>query len=289
MTKQDVVDFIAKGFTLANLPDSFQRLNEIANDPHSDIDDVVEVVRQDPELAANLLRLANSSFYNQGEPVGAIELAAQKLGLRVVVESSLALGIIQAIKIDPTYFDLTAFWRRSLSIAYLTEFVLQRMPTYLRARTDSNTLFTAGLLHDMGLLVLIQGFSETMMGVVDHALIEDVPLQDAEQQILGFTHQDVGRVLFKKWNLPEQLMAVAGYHHKPMELPKRIHAIVVDAIHIADFICSNRAIASQRTTFKPILQQEVWKRSGIGLEHIPEICELADRAAHSAELLLAHC
>ncbi len=288
MTKQDVVDFIANGFSLGNLPDSFQRLNEIANDPHSDIEDVVEVVRHDPELAANLLRLANSSFYNQGDPVSTIEEAAQKLGLRVVVESSLALGIIKAIAIDPTYFDLHAFWRRSLSIAYLTEVVLQFMPSYLRTRTDANTLFTAGLLHDLGLLVLIQGFPDTMMGIVDHALNEDIPLQDAEQAILGFTHQDVGRVLFKKWSLPEQFLAVAGYHHKPMELTKRVYVVLVDAIHISDFICSNRAIAHARTTFKPILYEDVWKRSGIGLEQMPDLCELADRAATSADLLLLH-
>ena len=288
MKKQDVIDFIASGFTLANLPETFQRLNELANDPHSSLDEVVLVVRRDPELAANLLRLANSSHYAKGYPVSTIEEAAQTLGLRTVVESALALGIIKAIRIDLTYFDLHAFWHRSLSVAYLTEPVLDLLPNYLKSRTDVKTLFTAGLLHDMGLLVLVQGFPETMMGVVGHALTKDIPLHDAEQEMLGFTHQDVGRVLFKKWNLPEHFLAVAGYHHKPMELPKRIYAVLVDVIHIADFVCSQRAVAGKRPAFKPVLQEEVWKRAGVSLSQNPDIAARADHASHAADVLL-HC
>lgn len=288
MTKQDALQFIAHGFTLASLPESFQRLNEIQNDPHSDIDDVVAVVKRDVELATSLLKLANSSIYNQGDPVSSIEEAAQKLGMKTIVESSLALGMIKAIDIDESYFDIHAFWKRSLSIAYLAESVHKFLPNYLQARVDRTGIFAAGLLHDMGLLVLIQGFPDTLMGTVDYALNEDIPLQEAEMQKFNFTHQDVGRILFKRWKLPEQLLAVAGYHHKPLDLKHHEYRTMVDVIHIADYICSNRAIAEQQTTFKPTLFEKVWERSGIKMELLPDITDEADKAAEAADFLL-HC
>lgn len=288
MTKREVLDFIANGFTLANLPESFHRLSEIAKDPHSDIEDVVHVVRRDPELAANLLKLANSSLYNPtSDPVTSIEEASQKLGLKLIVESSLALGIINAIEINPAYFDLHAYWSRSLTIAYITESVLSISPGFVQNRVDKNTLFTAALLHDIGLLVLMQGFPDEMMNVVEYALVEDLPLQDAELQKLTFSHQDVGRILFKRWKLPMDLQAVAGYHHKPMHLTSIDLSTLVDIVHISDYICSNRSIADQRTTFKPILQKDVWKRAGISLDQIPEITEKAAEAADAADCLLA--
>ncbi|MDQ8188273.1 HDOD domain-containing protein [Pelagicoccus sp. SDUM812002] len=286
MNKQQVIDFLTTDFSLANLPDSFMQLRRIANDPHSDIADVVEVVRKDTELAASLLKLSNSSIYNNGsEQVGTIEEAAQLLGLRKVVESSLALGIIQEVKIDSEQFDLRCYWKRSLSVATIAEDVYLAAPRYLKTIIDPKMLYTAGLLHDIGMLALIQGFTDEMARIVDLAVCQGLPIQEVEQREFGFTHQDVGRILFKKWNLPEELQSVAGYHHNPIELRRRLLYPLVDLVYISDYICS---VCSDHTAsaFKPKMYEEVWKRSGISLSLIEDFADRMDEVYASTNAIL---
>lgn len=286
MNKQQVIDFLTSGFALANLPESFMQLRRIAIDPHSDIEDVVLVVRKDPELAASLLKLSNSSVYNSGgEHISTIEEAAQLLGLRKVVESSLALGIIKQIKIDSDLFDLKSFWSRSLAVATVAEEVYLSAPRHIKTIIDPKLIYTAGLLHDIGFLALIQGFTAEMMSVVDIAICDGLPIQEVEQRHFGFTHQDVGRILFKKWNLPEDLQCVAGFHHNPIELKRRLFYPLVDIVYIADYIC---CVCSKQSVsaFKPRMYEEAWKRSGLSLDLIEDFSERLDNVYESASAIL---
>ncbi|MDQ8199258.1 HDOD domain-containing protein [Pelagicoccus enzymogenes] len=287
MTRQQVIDFLTSGFALANLPDSFMQLQRIANDPHSDIEDVVEVAKRDSELAASLLKLSNSSLYNSaGDEISTIEGAAQLLGLRKVVESSLALGVIKKIDIDSSCLDLCCFWKRSLAVATLSEDVYLATPRHLKTIVDPKLLYTAGLLHDIGLLALVQGFAPEMVRVVETAIAEGLPIQEVEYREFGFTHQDVGRILFKKWNLPEELQCVAGYHHNPIELRRRLFYPLVDLVYIADYICC----ASSRqpvSAFKPKMYEEVWRRSGLSLDMIDSFSDRLDEVVASTEAILS--
>ncbi len=286
MNKQQVIDFLTSDFSLANLPDSFMQLRRIANDPHSDIDDVVQVVRKDPELAASLMKLSNSSLYNSGgEHVGTIEEAAQLLGVRKVVESSLALGIIKKIEIDESCFDLRSYWSRSLAIATIAEDVYMAAPRQLKTIVDPKLLYTAGLLHDIGLLALIQGFTEEMKNIVDISICDGFPIQEVEKREFGFTHQDVGRILFKKWKLPEELQCVAGYHHNPIELRRRLFYPLVDLVYIADYICCVCGNQSA-TAFKPRMYEEVWKRSGLNLNLIEDFSDRLEDVYASSDAIL---
>lgn len=286
MNKQQVIDFLTSDFSLANLPDSFMQLRRIANDPHSDIEDVVEVVRKDAELAASLLKLSNSSLYNNGSShVGTIEDAAQLLGLRKVVESSLALGVIKQIKIDHDGFDLRTFWTRSLAVATISEDVYLAAPRHLKTIVDPKLLYTAGLLHDIGMLALIQGFTDEMLELMDRSNREGMAIHEMEQRTFGFTHQDVGRILFKKWSLPEELQCVAGYHHNPIELRRRLYYPLVDLVYIADYICSvsENELAN---ILKPKMYEEVWKRSGMSLDMVEDFSDRLEDVFASSDAIL---
>lgn len=287
MTKQEVIDFLTGGFQLANLPVSFSQLRQIAQDPHSDLEDVVNVARQDQELAASLLKLANSSLYSNGsETYGTIEESVQRIGLSKVVEHSLALGIVKRIQVVHDAFDINRFWRRSITVGRIAEELFDVAPKMLQNVVDRQQLFTAGLLHDIGLLALIQGFSGEMMTIFDKCICEDRQLHFVEEREFGFTHQDVGRILFKKWGLPEELQCVAGYHHDPLEVRRRLMYPLVDMIHIADYlccICSDDPISD----FKPQLNEAVWVRSGLSLDLLDQFKPQVQDAVRSADTLLA--
>lgn len=287
MTKQEALDFLTSDFSLTNLPESFQKLRDIANDPHSDINDVVAVVRKDAELATRLMKMANSSLYNQhGEHVATIEDASQKLGLRRILESSLAIGIIKEIHIDPEHFDLLNYWRRSLTIATITEEVYEIAPRFIQSRIEKNLLFTAGLLHDIGLLVLMQGFAPEMIKIADYAVAMDIPMHEAERIHFGFTHQEIGRIVFKKWNFPEILQAAAGFHHDPLDLKRRVYAPLVDLIYISDYAYCKRSDTPFRNPCKAVMHGSVWKRIGIDPDQIESLEPTITAAEEAAECLL---
>ncbi len=286
MNEQTVTRYLTDGFTLATLPETFKRLEEISKDTRSDIDDVVAVVKTDSQLAASLLRLANSPFYSSGLGISTIEEAAQKLGLQTILESSLALGMVKAIEIDSRYFDINAYWRRSLSIAYTAEIAYEFASPEFKAKIDPKSTFTAGLLHDLGMLVLMQGFPEETMEVVDKAIADKTSLPETEKLCFGFTHQQVGRTLFEKWQLPRQLQAVAGFHHNPEVLGDARLRPLVDLICIADYVCSKRALIANPINLRPVLCESAWQDAGIGLEKLIEIMERAEEAAGTVDLLL---
>lgn len=285
VTKQQVIEFLTEGFTLSNLPDSFMQLRRVANDPHSDIEDVVAIARKDPELAASLLKLANSSVYNSGEAVGTIEEAAQLLGLRAVLQCALALGIVKKIHVPAGSFDLGAFWSRSLSVAAISESVYEHAPRLIKSIVDPKLLYTAGLLHDIGMIALVQGFQGEMSAVIDQAIESGEPIPEAESRAFGFTHQDVGRILFKKWNLPEELQCVAGYHHNPLDLRRRLYYPLVDIVYVADFICCAGGPETPGA-FRPAMLEEVWKRSKLDVSLIEEFSEKVEEATQSAQVIL---
>lgn len=287
MTKQEVIDFLTNGFQLANLPLSFTRLRQIANDAHSDLQDVVEVAREDQQLSASLLRLANSSLYSKGsEQAISIEDAVQKIGLKKVVEHSLALGIVNRIDVKHENFDVTSFWRRSIIVGRIAEEILDVAPKLLRTVVDRQHLYTAGLLHDIGLLALIEGFPGEMYEIFDCCAAEKRPLYQIERRVFGFTHQDVGRILFKKWSLPEELQCVAGYHHEPLELQRRLLYPLVDLINISDYLCC-LCETDNAGVFRPELIEEVWKRNGISFELAEELKLKVQAAFSDADAILA--
>lgn len=287
MTKQEALDFLTGEFSLSNLPESFQKLRDISNDPHSDVSDVVAVVRNDSELATRLMKMANSSLYNQhGDHVSTIEEASQRLGLRRILESSLAIGVIKEIDIDHEHFDLPNFWRRSLTIALISEEVYAIAPRFIQSRVEKNLLFTAGLLHDIGLLVLVQGFPREVLRVADHAIARDIPLYESERQLFGFTHQEIGRITFKKWNFPEVLQAAAGFHHEPLELKRRVYTPLVDTLYISDYIYCLGSDTPFRNPCKPVLHREVWNRVGIDPRVVDSLADKISEASEVADCLI---
>lgn len=287
MTKQEVIDFLTNGFQLANLPVSFTRLRQIANDPHSDLEDVVAIAREDQELATSLLRLANSSLYNNGmDQAVSIEEAVQKIGLKKVVEHSLALGIVKRICVSHESFDAKSYWRRSITVGRIAENVFEAAPKLLKSVVDKQHLYTAGLLHDIGLLALIEGFPGEMYDIFERCSAEKLPLYQIERTQFGFTHQDVGRILFKKWSLPEELQCVAGYHHEPLELQRRLLYPLVDMIYIADYLCC-ACSEDNGGIFRPEKIDAVWERNGISFETTESLSAEVRSAFADAEMILS--
>ncbi|MCQ8105174.1 HDOD domain-containing protein [Methylomonas sp. SURF-2] len=191
---------------LFSLPDIYFQLNEMVRDPRYSMADMGGVISKDPALSARLLRLVNSSFYGFQSRIDTISRAVAIVGIDDLYNLVVATCVVDRFsKIPCDLVDMTAFWMRSVHCGVVTKLLgKQCMPL------NTERLFLAGLLHDLGSLVIYQVMPEQASQVLLSIRQDRRLLAGFEHEIIGFTHADVARELLKSWALPESLHEVVG-------------------------------------------------------------------------------
>lgn len=170
-------------------------------------DDVTKILGSDQALAGKVLKLANSSFYGMSGQVGSVSRAVVILGFSAIRSMALGLGMAQAIRTAAREMDLDYFWRHALFVASSA-----RTLAVDCGRVDPEEVFIAGLIHDLGRLVL-EMVHPGLAGEVAHVAAAD--LLAAEQEITGMAHTKAGQKVMRHWRLPENLVQIARFHHHP--------------------------------------------------------------------------
>lgn len=208
------------------------------------VTEVAAILRQDPVLVARVLRAANSAAYAGRSPVTSIRDALLRLGLVRVRRLALIASLYDAVPVRGTRAAREAFWLHSLAVAYGAEVLVRQAPTPAE-EPDPEAAFLAGLLHDLGLLVLEAHYPREAVAVKRYADTEGVPLCRAEVAVLETDHGELGALLATHWGVAEPIPTAIRAHHR-LELapePLRWHAAV---IHLADFLASTEEIADLR-------------------------------------------
>jgi len=196
---------------LVTLPDIYFQLNEMMDDPRFTLADIGSVISKDPALTARLLRTVNSSFYGFESRIDTISRAIAIIGVQELYNLVVATCVVDSFrKISTDLVDMTLFWIRSVECAIVTR-LLAKQCSILNAER----MFLAGLLHDIGSLVMYQTIPELSSQVLVTIRQDRRLLPEAERQIVGFTHADVGRELLKSWKLPDSLYQVIGHYRQP--------------------------------------------------------------------------
>ena len=196
---------------LVTLPDIFVHINQLVEDPNSSTNDIADAVGKDPSFTVRLLRVANSSFYGFPSEIDSLSKAVSIIGTSQIRTLALAMSVASAFEGLPnTLVSMQHFWRHSLYCAL----VARRLSKLING-CDSEVVFTAALLHDIGELVIFsrlpQQAKESLLLVLDSA--DELPVYQAERQIMGFDHAQVGGELARQWKLPPILEECIEFHH----------------------------------------------------------------------------
>jgi len=219
---------------LSSLPQVIVEVINIANNPDASIAELAGVVKRDPALTAKLLRIVNSPYYGPAKEITTIHQAIVTVGLRTVTAVALAASIYDKFKTMGQSLDRVKFWRHSLEVA-LTSRLIAREVGY----EPAEEAFAAGLLHDVGSLVLEASFPEEFAR--NCRLAESgVRLTSVEQRTWGTNHARVGQFLLTQWGLPERICMAVGNHHVLVEngeeaSESKLNQIVNLANHISKF------------------------------------------------------
>jgi len=199
------------------------------------VDEVVRLVSYDNSIAAQCLRVASSPLFGLAQPPRSIKAAMISLGLRRVETILLTCCLGQAFPAKKWVLDPVVFWRHSLGCAMVCRRFSEKL-----AAADAEKAYMAGLLHDIGFMVNCLVFPKEFAVAMRRACQEEIPLDEAEQATMGFTHCDTGRALAEKWKLADDITAVIAYHHG---LEQRQNAQpLVALVHLSDLFCRMRGL-----------------------------------------------
>lgn len=236
-------DLVSSTGDLAALPTTVVRLLDLLKDQTCAADKVVEVLDQDGAMTANVLKLSNSAFYGVRGTVSTTRQALVMLGNRAVVSLAFATGMVPVMRRNLVGYgiDRDRYWEHSLTSAMAAGVAMTR----LDASAHACEAFTAGLVHDIGMLALDERLSTDGMRLVPAFPLFNVA--EREQHALGFDHTDAGALLAENWGFPAALAAAIAYHHHPWTAP--VEQNVVAAVMVGDMVAQ---MAGDR------LQPEAW-------------------------------
>jgi putative nucleotidyltransferase with HDIG domain len=277
-TPEELVHSLRK---LASLSALHMHLLELLLDPGTSLLDMVPLINRDPALTARVLRRSNSAYYGRSGTVGTVLEAIKVLGLGQLREIVLATTVQQMFEHIPRdLLSLPGFWRHSLAVA-----ILGRELALACGYPDADEARTAGLLHDVGRLLML-----TVMPVPYHKLLlfaraAGHRMSQVEFEHIGYTHAQAGGALFTEWGFPQALAQVARFHHQPEEIFK--HRQLVMIVQLADVLAHALELGQSGETRIPCFHTGIWQELELDFARVkPMLYEVETRLADELDLLL---
>jgi len=253
-----------------------QEIEQALQSPQCNLSTIGDAIQKDPDMTARLLRLANSPFFGFANRLSTVAEAVSLLGIQQIQDMIVASSVLEQFKGVPDKFvNKDSFWRHSLAVG-----ITARLLAMERRLPKPDKFFVAGLLHDVGRLVLLSQAAEWAQTVFELYQRERLLLREAEKRVLGYDHQQIASELLQSWSYPPVLVQAVAFHHTPGQSVARMEAAVV---HIADHLVNAMGIGSSGEQFIPPLEDKAWSLLGLELETLTKIVEAVDEQILAVE------
>jgi len=281
--RDKLIDGVIKDIThIATLPEITVKIVELVECPRSTAADLHAVIANDPALSARVLKVVNSAFYALPGQIGSINRAIVLLGLNAVKNIAIAASLAKLFRggrLCPS-FAARDLWEHSIAVAAGTKLLAERVELPL-----SDEAFLGGLIHDIGLMVMMQARRPKLVQVLERVESESITFRDAELQVLGVTHEQLGRALCESWKFPATLARVAGHHHSPARLDPESRALAC-MVHVADVLAGELGLGYAGTVQRQAIDQCVLDELKLRPDSLDELRNDLPQAARVADELM---
>ena len=251
---------------LPTLPTVLTEIGRLMQDPHTTADEVGEAISGDQSLSSKVLKLVNSAFYGFPGRISTVTHAIVILGFATVKNMILTASVLNyfATKGDKGAFDVEKFWQHSVSVGAAAKSIAQ-----YKGIKEEEEYFIAGLLHDIGKVILNQYSMTDMVKIMKVVIEKKCLFFDAEKEVLGITHQDVGGWLAGEWNFPKSLRYSIEYHHYPPAAKE--HSKMASVVHMADILVRAMGVGSGGDRKIPMINSKAWEEVNIKEDDFPKL------------------
>jgi len=228
-TKLNVILAIIDSFP--SMPGAGARMLALLQEQDAKVAEIEEILRYDPGLTANVLKLANSAYFGVPSKIGSLKQAVVLLGMKRLMQLVVISCVSAVMDKSVAGYDLPAgdLWRHSIAVAIASEAMVKD-----RKKEGRIDVFTPALLHDIGKLVLGSFVSEELEAIQQIAG-KGVPFVVAENMILGTDHAEIGARILERWNLPAEVINAVRWHHDPDSADAS--DMQMDVVYLANLLC----------------------------------------------------
>lgn len=278
--KRTIRDRVRKIDGLPVFPATHAEIMKLAKSENATSEALAEQIKMDPSLLATILKLVNSAYYGLRKKVDSLKVAVSLLGFEEIANLVMSAQVFQNLGgyKNKLGLDLKGFWRHSVGTGFVARCVAKKL------QTEAETAFLAGMLHDLGKVVLDRFFPDYYIQVMGLVKGGEMSISQAEEEILGLTHADVGGQLAAEWKFSENLQNVIMYHHAP-EIARRYQRLV-GLVHLADVICRTLQFGSGGDMLVPQIDPAVMDRFALTEKGLQMFAETAKEDLEDAESFL---
>jgi len=272
------IDTLVDGIpSLGSCAGVLDEIETILANPQCTLTDVGEAIEKDPDLTARLLRLGNSSFFGFPTRIETVSETINLIGIQQVqdlISVSTVVEMFEGVSAD--LVNMESFWKHSLACG-----IAARALALARRVPKPEKYFVAGLLHDVGRLVIYLQAPERARQVFAARARHPMLLRDAEVEVFGFDHAEVGGALLKAWNYPANLIQTVRHHHQPLHAGS--FQLEASLIHVADYVVNAMQLGSSGERQAPPPHAAAWDRLGLPLDALAEVVDTTDQQLAEVE------
>jgi HD-like signal output (HDOD) protein len=275
-------DILHKAFAIPQMPMPVQKVLAYIGNPGADLRQLSRIIEYDPGLTVNVLRMANSSFFGTGGKVTSVREALMRLGLNRVYQLVIASGVAPMTRYEIKGYGLRPgeLLEHSVAVATASETLAKEL-----GRVAPPHTFTAGLLVNIGKTVM-GSFLEVDAGpILALAHERHVSFEQAEEEILGINHAELGAILLERWSIPIPIVNVVRYRLRPDDCPEP--DLALDLVHVGDVIAKMTGIGLGIDGMQYTPSEAVFTRLDITPEQMEAVMEtILEQIAEVREILI---
>jgi HD-like signal output (HDOD) protein len=220
---RDPRNLIKSDSELMSLPDIYLRIEGVIQDPNSSARHIAAIISQDPNLSAKLLKIVNSVFYGFKQKIDTISRAVTIVGHNQIIDLVMGTSVMALFReIPSSLMNMNLFWEHSVACGTCARWIAGS-----RKFPNLESFFVAGLLHDLGKLIIFKNLPGPAKAVLRQVRHSDCFYYQTERDLIGFDHTQVGKALAEQWKLPAGLEQAIGSHHPPWSLPLEAEAALI--------------------------------------------------------------
>lgn len=249
---------------LVSPPDVCIKVFDLIESHNASAHTIGAVISKDPNLTLRLLKIVNSALYNFSSKIDTVSRAIAVVGISELYSMVIAVTAVKSFSYIPhNVVNMDTFWRHSLFTAVNARLLAKRCNILHPER-----LFVAGLLHDVGSLILYHRVPQTCKELLIDAKGDEECLHQAEVEKFGFSHADIGALLLKLWHMPEPLQEAVACHHRPALASENPRETAI--IHLANALANHTEIGAfcEMPMTELVMDECIWAQLGMEADEL---------------------
>ncbi|MFW6221372.1 MAG: HDOD domain-containing protein [Fibrobacterota bacterium] len=280
--RRDLLKAIENVASVPTLPTVMERITMLLQNPQTSAEEIGRAITTDQSLASKVLKLVNSAFYGFPGRISTITHAVVILGFATIKNIVLTATIIDVFRkrqAGIAGFDMEQFWFHSVACGAAAKSLAK-----LVGCNEREECFIAGLLHDIGKIIICQYLPDEFEQIVTNAQKKHILFLESEGQLFRTSHQEIGGFLTESWNLPQNLQYPVNFHHQPQ--PGDKYYTITAIVHIADILVRAMDYGNSGDQKIPKASHRVWEDLGLNHLSLQQVLESVNDEVEKATVFM---